>query len=102
MIPFVRTMLALIAAVSVLAPTFAMADDAKPVDGAMKVTYDEHVKPILREHCFSCHNGDAKKGDLALDTYAGALKGGGSGEVIVAGDLDSSRLWDLVSHKDEP
>ena len=35
-----------------------------------KVTYDKHVKPILREHCFSCHNQEQKKGGLALDSYA--------------------------------
>ena len=27
-----------------------------------KVTYDEHVRPVLREHCFSCHNQDRAKG----------------------------------------
>jgi hypothetical protein len=69
---------------------------------AAKVTYDDHIKPILREHCFTCHNASNAKSDLALDTYATLLKGGAGGEVVLAGDLESSRLWALVSHAEEP
>src|ERR1700722_3004470 len=62
-------------------------------DGPTKITYDDQVRPIFREHCLSCHNQDAKKGDLALDSYAGMLRGGSTGEVIAAGNPDGSRLW---------
>lgn len=67
-----------------------------------KVTYEDHVKPILREHCFTCHNRDNAKSDLALDSYAGIMKGGASGEVVLPTDPDSSRLYMLVSHQEEP
>ena len=81
----------------------AWAQEAKPADAAMpKITYDEHVKPILREHCFSCHGADMQKGGLALDTYQKTMTGGSSGEVVLAGDLGSSRLWALVSHMEQP
>ena len=43
-----------------------------------------------------------RKSDLALDAYTTLIEGGASGEVVFAGDLDNSRLWDLVSHQDEP
>ncbi len=76
----------------------AAADEAMPE----KVTYDDHVKAIFREHCFSCHNQDTKKSDLSLATFASVMEGGASGEVIEPGDPDSSRLWGLVSHTDEP
>ncbi|MBX3412986.1 MAG: hypothetical protein KF708_09890 [Pirellulales bacterium] len=69
---------------------------------AKKVTYADDVKPILREHCFSCHNMSNAKSDLALDDYGRLMAGGASGEVVLAGDLDSSRLWMLVSHQEEP
>ena len=79
------------------------AQDAKPAaPAAPKITYDEHVRPILREHCFSCHNADKQESGLALDTYPKTMAGGSSGEVVLAGDLDSSRLWALVSHAEEP
>ncbi len=79
----------------------ALADDAAAPPAA-KITYDEHVRPILRQHCFTCHNQDTKKSDLALDSFAGAMRGGAGGEVVLAGDLDNSRLWDLVTHTGEP
>ena len=37
----------------------------KPATDQPKVNYDEHVRPILREHCFSCHNANGSKGGLA-------------------------------------
>ncbi len=82
----------------------ALAEEEKPADpeAKPKITYDEHVKPILREHCFSCHNQDTKKSDLSLATYTSLMEGGAGGEVVEAGDPDVSRLWALVSHEDEP
>ncbi|MFO1065487.1 MAG: c-type cytochrome domain-containing protein [Pirellulales bacterium] len=67
-----------------------------------KVTFDDHIKPIFREHCLSCHNANEKKGGLALDTYAATLIGGSSGEIVIAGDIDSSRLWELTAHIAQP
>lgn len=69
---------------------------------APKINFDEHIRPIFREHCFSCHNLDKAKADLAVDSFAGLMKGGASGQVVVPGDLDASRLWSLVSHKESP
>ncbi len=71
-------------------------------DPEAKITYDDHVKPVLREHCFTCHNMANAKSDLTLDSYAGIIKGGAGGEVVLAGDVDSSRLYQLVSHQEEP
>src|SRR5437773_3514021 len=79
------------------------AQDAKPaVAVAPKITYDEHVRPILREHCFLCHSADKQESGLQLDSYQKAMAGGSSGEVVLPGDLASSRLWALVSHAEEP
>ncbi|RIK80754.1 MAG: hypothetical protein DCC68_10385 [Planctomycetota bacterium] len=69
---------------------------------AAKVTFDEHVLPILREHCASCHNPDKAKSDLSVTTYARIMAGGSSGSVVEPGDADSSRLWALVSHQESP
>src|SRR5262245_50573554 len=76
------------------------AQEAKPA--ATKITYDDHVRPILREHCFTCHSIDKQESGLQLDTYAKAMAGGSSGEIVIAGDLGSSRLWALVSHAEDP
>ena len=68
----------------------------------MKITYEDHIKPIFREHCTSCHNANDKKSGLALDSYQAVLVGGSGGEVVAAGDLDSSRLFALTAHKEQP
>ncbi len=77
------------------------ADEAAD-SAAAKITYDDHVRPILREHCFTCHSQSGAKGGLALDSYAKLIEGGSSGEVVMDQDLDSSRLWALITHEEEP
>jgi WD40 repeat protein len=67
-----------------------------------KVTYVDHVQPIFRQHCFTCHGPDTQKNDLALNSYASAMTGGASGEALAAGDPDASYLWQLVNHDAEP
>jgi WD40 repeat protein len=67
------------------------------------VTFDDHIKPIFRQHCFACHNQDEQKGGLALDSYSSVVEGGGSGEIVFDdGDVDGSRLWQLMNHDDTP
>ncbi len=78
------------------------ADEAKSPAGE-KVTFDDHVKPIFRQHCASCHNQGEKKGGLALDSFTAVMEGGGSGEIVFDdGDADGSRLWQLINHDDTP
>ncbi len=55
--------------------------------------FESKIRPVLIEHCHSCHSADSKpkaKGGLYLDTKAGMLKGGSSGPVVVAGDPGKS------------
>jgi WD40 repeat protein len=75
---------------------------ADPSPQQAKTTYADHVRPIFREYCFTCHNQNKAQNDLALDSYERIMKGGASGEVIKAGDVDESYLWKLVSHQDSP
>ena len=69
---------------------------------AARITYDDHVSEIFRSQCFKCHNQDRKKGGLALNTYGLAMEGGSSGKVIKPGEPDSSRLFSLIAHLEEP
>lgn len=67
-----------------------------------KVTFQEHVLPVVEAHCAKCHNADKQKGDLDLTSYAGVLKGGGTGAVVQSGVPDSSKLLRVVTHDEEP
>lgn len=69
---------------------------------APKVTYDDDVKPLLRQKCFGCHNPDRKSGDLDLTNFTNLMIGGGSGKVVEAGDASSSYLYQLITHEEEP
>ena len=67
-----------------------------------KVTYQDQVLPLIENNCAKCHNPDKKKGDLDLTSYNGALKGGGSGQVLIAGNPDSSKLFKAITHAEDP
>ncbi len=67
-----------------------------------KTTYTEHVLPLIEANCSRCHNADKKKADLELTSYQGALRGSGSGPVVISGNVDGSKLWKAVTHAEEP
>jgi len=64
--------------------------------------FEDHVRPVFREACWSCHNPDKRSGGLDLTSWGQALAGGSSGEVIAAGDPAASLLYMLVSHQSDP
>jgi uncharacterized membrane protein len=61
------------------------------------------VGPMFVERCASCHNEDKQESDLVLTTYAGVMRGGESGRVVVAGNTDLSELLRRISlpHDDD-
>ena len=67
-----------------------------------KVNFEDHVKPILREKCLSCHNTNKKTSDLDLSSYASLMQGGAAGASIEVGDSGASYLYSLVTHQSEP
>lgn len=67
-----------------------------------KITYDDHVLPIFREHCLACHDSGGRSGDLSLESYADVMTGGASGDVVAAGLADESRLYNLMAHVEKP
>jgi hypothetical protein len=75
---------------------------ALPVFAQEKVTFQDHVLPVVEANCAKCHNSDKKKGDLDLTSYSSALAGGASGKVVVPGDPDASKLIKVITHAEEP
>src|SRR6516165_3315187 len=67
-----------------------------------KINYQDHVLPLIEANCSKCHNSDKKKADLDLTSYPGALKGSGSGVVLLSGNSEGSKLWKAVTHSEEP
>jgi hypothetical protein len=67
-----------------------------------KINYADHLVPLIEANCAKCHNSDKKKADLDLTSYPEALKGSGSGPIVVSGNLDGSKLWRALTHVEEP
>lgn len=83
------------------APAEAMAAE-KPAEAANLTNYQDHVLPILKARCASCHNPDKRKSGLAVTSFALLKEGGSSGEVFAPGDPDGSRIIRLITHAEEP
>lgn len=64
--------------------------------------FEDHVKPILRANCAGCHNAGTARGGLDVSSYGALMRGGASGDSVVAGDPDASTLLQLVAHQREP
>jgi hypothetical protein len=75
---------------------------ALPALAQEKLTYQDHLLPLIENHCAKCHNPDKKKGDLDLTSYGGLMRGGGSGPIVVAGNPDGSKIFRAVTHAEEP
>ncbi len=67
-----------------------------------KVTFDDHVLPILQNACNNCHNPDKKKAGLDLSSYAGSMQGSDGGKVVLPGDAAASLLLKCVKGTEEP
>ena len=62
-----------------------------PAPGAdEKLVFQHVVLPVLTAKCNKCHSEEKSKGDLRMDTYEMAMKGGENGKNFVAGKLDES------------
>ncbi len=61
--------------------------------------FETHVRPLLVEKCFKCHNDKKQKGELRLDSREGLLLGGESGPAVVIGNLAESLLVEAINYK---
>jgi WD40 repeat protein len=62
--------------------------------------YDDDVKPLFARRCFGCHSAGEMRSGLNLESYAGVLKGGSSGDVVIAGRAASSMLYRAVAREE--
>ncbi len=67
-----------------------------------KITYADNILPLVEANCSKCHNPDKRKADMDLTSYQGALKGSGSGSVLISGNPEASKLWKAITHAEEP
>lgn len=71
-------------------------------DAEGRQLFEQRIRPLLVEHCYSCHSAEADepRGGLRLDGREGWQHGGDSGPAIVPGKPDESLLIAAVRYDD--
>jgi len=67
-------------------------------DEAGEEFFERKIRPLLAQHCYSCHGRGQTKGGLGLDSREALLAGGDSGAAIVLGKPDESLLIEAVHY----
>ena len=77
----------------------ATADEKAP---PTKVTFEDHVLPILKVRCIKCHAGAEPENGLRLTTRRDVLRGGESGPAMRVAAAESSLLWEKLASNEMP
>src|SRR5258707_12994807 len=74
-----------------------------PAMAAQPLTFEEHIRPILRAHCFQCHGDeDEHEANLDLRLVRTMAKGGDSGTAIVPGKATASLIIERITAGEMP
>ena len=60
--------------------------------GAIPVSFEREVAPIVKAKCMRCHGAGRASGNLRLDTYANMGKGGQNGPLLIPGSPQRSLM----------
>lgn len=67
------------------------------------LTFEKHVWPVFRAHCFDCHGAaDELQGNLDLRLVRFMVRGGDSGAALAPGDTGGSYLLDRIKSGEMP
>ena len=63
--------------------------------------FETKIRPVLVEHCYSCHSADSKivRGGLLVDSRESLRMGGDSGPSVVPGDEEQSLILAALRHE---
>ncbi len=67
-------------------------------DAVREEFFEQNVRPLLAQNCYSCHGEKKQKGGLRLDSIESILKGGESGPAVVPGKPEESLLVGAVNY----
>lgn len=61
--------------------------------------FEQQIRPVLAQQCWSCHGQKMQHGGLRLDSREAALEGGGRGAAVVPGDPARSVVIRALRHE---
>jgi len=64
--------------------------------GERKVDYAADVQPIFEKYCYDCHGPKQQLSGLRLDRKEDIKQGGFSGQIIIPGDGEGSRIVRMI------
>jgi len=76
----------------------SLAVAADPVPAEHLEFFEKQVRPLLVMHCQECHGVKKQEASLRLDSRAGFQKGTDSGPIFAAGNVDGSRLMQVLNY----
>ncbi len=88
-----------------LAGAALAAEEAQPIPPEHLAFFEQKIRPVLVEQCYSCHSAEAQqkgklKGGLFLDNRAALLKGGDTGPAIAPDKPNESILLTAIRWED--
>lgn len=89
-----------LAIIVLLVASSAFGADGRAIPIAELEHFERKIRPLLVEHCHSCHSSKAKTihGGLSLDSEAALARGGDSGSAIEPAKLSQSLLLEVVEY----
>ena len=69
---------------------------------APKVTFEDHILPILKARCIKCHAGAEPENELRLTSRRDILRGGKSGPAMRIAAAESSLIWEKLASNEMP
>jgi hypothetical protein len=86
-----------------LVALFLSASAAGAIAAPEKISYNEHIQPILAENCFLCHGPDSasRKAKLRLDRFEFATAKRDDLPAITPGKPEASALVERITSKDD-
>ncbi|HWL10424.1 MAG TPA: c-type cytochrome domain-containing protein [Planctomicrobium sp.] len=70
--------------------------------GTETVSFTRDIAPFMANLCLNCHNNNRRTSGLSVENFFEIMKGGESGEVIIPGDHENSRMFRLVGGLELP
>ncbi|MGI9455570.1 MAG: PSD1 and planctomycete cytochrome C domain-containing protein [Aeoliella sp.] len=76
---------------------------AEPTSADGQELFREQIEPALVQHCYECHSqqADQIEAGLELDSSAGLLRGGDSGPILTAHEVDGSPLLSMLRYDND-
>jgi hypothetical protein len=66
------------------------------------VSFASDILPVMEATCLSCHGADNQLGGLDLRSRDAAIRGGDHGTALVPGNAEQSRLFRMISGREQP